>query len=91
MEPEGVTKNAVHLFYRQPLDCIQALLSHPLLAPHISFTPWRVWTSAVKICQIYDEWLSGNHAWNIHVGLIVYFKVKADFAYRMHFLGVLWF
>ena len=91
MEPEGATKNAVHLFYRQPLDCIQALLSHPLLAPHISFTPWRVWTSAAKICRIYDEWLSGNCAWNIQVGLIVYFKVKADFAYRMHFLGVLWF
>ncbi|KIM70781.1 hypothetical protein SCLCIDRAFT_80152, partial [Scleroderma citrinum Foug A] len=55
--------------YHQPLDCIQALLSHPLLAPHISFTPWRVWTSAAKICQIYDEWLSGNCAWNIQDAL----------------------
>ena len=40
MEPEGATKNAVHVFYHQLLDCIQALLSHPLLAPNISFTPW---------------------------------------------------
>ncbi|KAF8547631.1 hypothetical protein OG21DRAFT_1527027 [Imleria badia] len=38
---------------------------HPLFEPHISFVPWKVWTSAVKICCVYDEWLSGDHAWSI--------------------------
>jgi len=60
-------KHPLHLFYHNPLDCLQALLSNPLLASHISFVPHKVWMSAAKICQIYDEWLSGNRAWNIQV------------------------
>ena len=60
-------KNLVRLFYRDPLDCLQALLSNPLLASHISFVPQKVWTSAAKICRIYNEWLSGDRAWKIQV------------------------
>ena len=62
MHPENPTKGPVRIFYRNPLDCIQALLSNPLLASHISFIPWKVWTSAAKICHVYDEWLSGDSA-----------------------------
>ncbi|KIJ11765.1 hypothetical protein PAXINDRAFT_84018 [Paxillus involutus ATCC 200175] len=69
LQPESPTKQAVHLFYRPVLDCLQALLSHPLLASHISFVSRRVWTSAAKICRIYDEWLSSDRAWNIQDAL----------------------
>ncbi|KIJ63925.1 hypothetical protein HYDPIDRAFT_168314 [Hydnomerulius pinastri MD-312] len=69
LQPEGPTKQAIRLFYRPVLNCLQALLSHPLLASHISFVPWRVWTSAAKMCRIYDEWLSGDRAWNIQDAL----------------------
>ncbi|KAI5988015.1 hypothetical protein EDD15DRAFT_2199192 [Pisolithus albus] len=48
MEPESPTKHPVRLFYRQPLECLQSLLSHPLLTPHISFIPRKVWTSAAR-------------------------------------------
>ena len=57
------------LFYCDPLECLQALLSHPLFKPHISFFPQRLWTCAAKVCCIYDEWLSGDHAWSMQVSL----------------------
>ena len=50
-----------------PIECLQSLLSHPLFAPHISFVPQKVWTSAVRIVRVYEEWLSGDHAWNLQV------------------------
>lgn len=67
LQPEGPCKQSAKLFYRQPLECLQSLLSHPLLAPHIDFVPRKVWTSAARICRIYDEWLTGDRAWNIQV------------------------
>ncbi|KAF8836973.1 hypothetical protein BDN67DRAFT_881692, partial [Paxillus ammoniavirescens] len=69
MTPEHPTKKPVHLFYRNAIECLQALLSHPLFESHISFVPRKVWMSAVKICWVYDEWLSGDRAWGIQNAL----------------------
>ena len=68
MAPDYPIKKPICLFYRNAVDCLQTLLNHPLFEPHISFVPWKVWTSAAKICHIYDEWLSGDRAWEIQVG-----------------------
>ena len=65
--PEYPTKQPPRLFYRDSIECLQSLLSHPLFEPHISFVPRKVWTSAAKICRVYDEWLSRDHAWSIQV------------------------
>ena len=64
---EYPTKQPPRLFYHNPIECLQALLSHPLFEPHMSFVPRRLWTCATKICCIYDEWLSGDQAWSIQV------------------------
>ena len=69
--PEYPTKQPPRLFYRNPIECLQALLSHPLFEPHISFVPRKVWTCGAKICRIYDEWLSGDQAWSIQVSIII--------------------
>ncbi|KAF8833335.1 hypothetical protein BDN67DRAFT_874869, partial [Paxillus ammoniavirescens] len=42
IQPEGCTKNTVRLFYRQPIECLQAILSNPILGPYISFVPRKV-------------------------------------------------
>ncbi|KIK92374.1 hypothetical protein PAXRUDRAFT_34547 [Paxillus rubicundulus Ve08.2h10] len=65
IQPKGHSKNAIHLLYWQPIECLQAILRNPLLVPYISFVPRKVWTSTTKICQVYDEWLTGDLAWNI--------------------------
>ncbi|KAI5984241.1 hypothetical protein EDC04DRAFT_2615801 [Pisolithus marmoratus] len=64
VKPEAPTKHPVCLFYHQLLECLQALLSNPVLTPHISFIPRKVWTSTVRICCIYDKWLTGEQAWD---------------------------
>lgn len=69
METEAPTKKPVRLFYRPALECVQSLLSHPFLAPHIAFAPRRVWTLAARICRLYEDWLSGDRAWAIQVSL----------------------
>ncbi|KAG9316145.1 hypothetical protein JVU11DRAFT_3828 [Chiua virens] len=51
------------LYYRDPIECLQALLSHPLFERHISFIPRKVWTTAAQSVRIYEDWLSGNHPW----------------------------
>jgi len=67
LRPEVSTKRKVAIYYRDPIECLQSLLSHPLFAPHISFVPRKVWTSAACIVRVYKEWLSGDHAWNLQV------------------------
>ena len=53
MRPEYHTKQPVHLFYHNLLECLQALLSHPLLGPYISFVPCKVWMSTVcGVCRL---------------------------------------
>ena len=37
--PVVATKRPVTLYYRNPIGCLQALLSHPLFERHISFVP----------------------------------------------------
>ena len=64
---EYPTKQPPRVFYRNPIECLQSLLSHPLFESHILFVPRRVWTCAAKICHVYDEWLSGDRAWSMQV------------------------
>ena len=61
------TKKKLHLYYRDPLECIQAILHSPLVKDFIQFTPFRVFESAAKAMRVYTEWLSGNIAWSIQV------------------------
>ncbi|KAI6127271.1 hypothetical protein F5141DRAFT_997355, partial [Pisolithus sp. B1] len=60
MKLDYPTRRSIHLFYHPALECLQSLLSHPLLAPHISFVPQKVWTSAACVCHTYEDWLSGD-------------------------------
>ena len=67
LQPRIMTKCQVVLYYGDPVECIQSLLSHPLFAPHISFIPQKVWMSSAQVVHIYQEWLLGNHAWDLQV------------------------
>ena len=73
---EHPTKELTYVFYRNPIECLQTLLSHPLFESHISFVPRKIWTSAAKICRIYDEWLSGDLAWSMQVREFRFFQAR---------------
>ena len=62
------TKRPLHLYYRDPLECIQSILFNPLVKDFISFSPFRLFESATKAMRLYTEWLSGDVAWSMQVG-----------------------
>ncbi|TFK59814.1 hypothetical protein BDN72DRAFT_723748, partial [Pluteus cervinus] len=59
------TKQKLHLYYRNPLQCIEAILQNPLVTDYISYSPVRVYRSAQKTVRVYSEWLSGSAAWEM--------------------------
>ncbi|KAF8135344.1 hypothetical protein K438DRAFT_1634622 [Mycena galopus ATCC 62051] len=63
------TKKPLTLFYRDPLECLQALLSNPLVQDHIQFTPFKLWETSAKLMRLYTEWLSGDAAWDLQASL----------------------
>ena len=67
LRPEVPTKRKVAIYYCDPIECLQSLLSHPLFVPHISFVPRKVWMSAARVVRVYEDWLLGDHAWNLQV------------------------
>jgi hypothetical protein len=61
------TKKKLDLFYRDPLACIQSILSSPLMKDHLQFSPLRVFDSSARAMRIYSEWLTGDVAWSMQV------------------------
>ncbi|PPQ98093.1 hypothetical protein CVT26_003263 [Gymnopilus dilepis] len=59
------TKNPLTLFFRDPLECLQALLHNPLLKDSLQLTPFRLYESAGKVMRFFTEWLSGDAAWSM--------------------------
>lgn len=59
------TKSNLVLFYRNPIECLQALLHNPLVKDHIQFRPFQLFRSAEGAIQVYMEWLSGEAAWKM--------------------------
>ncbi|KAJ7029159.1 hypothetical protein C8F04DRAFT_1212028 [Mycena alexandri] len=64
-QTEYATKSPLTLYYRDPLECLQYLLSNPLIQDHVQFMPFRLWANSDKLMRIYTEWLSGDVAWNM--------------------------
>ncbi|KAJ6480668.1 hypothetical protein C8R47DRAFT_982797 [Mycena vitilis] len=59
------TEKPVYLFWRDPIECLQELLSNPLVQGHIHFTPFKLWESSARLTRSYTEWLSGTAAWDM--------------------------
>ncbi|KIK13390.1 hypothetical protein PISMIDRAFT_118996 [Pisolithus microcarpus 441] len=83
LQPQNLTKQVTMLFYCDPIKCLQSLLSHPLFEPHISFIPRKVWSMAAQISRVYDEWLTGDHAWELqnqlpHGGTLLGVMLSSD-------------
>ncbi|KAI6043359.1 hypothetical protein EDC04DRAFT_2562888, partial [Pisolithus marmoratus] len=63
--PSGPDQMQTHIYYHDPVECLRSLFGHPLFASHMSFIPWRVWSSSAWTVHIYEDWMSGTHAWNL--------------------------
>ena len=59
------------LFYRDPLECIQALLRNPTYEGKWSFTARRVYEDANRQSRVYGDWMSGDGAWSAQVSTLL--------------------
>ena len=61
------TKSPVRLFYRDSVECLEALFEHPLFHDKLDLVPRRVYRSAERLVRVYSEWMTGDVAWDIQV------------------------
>ncbi|KAG1900141.1 uncharacterized protein F5891DRAFT_980434 [Suillus fuscotomentosus] len=59
------TKSLIHLFWRDPVECLESLFSNPLFHDKLDFIPRQVYTMAAWLLRVYSEWLTGNSAWDM--------------------------
>ena len=55
------------LFYRDPLECIQALLQNPTFEGKWTFAAQRVYEDENQQNHVYGDWMSGDGAWSAQV------------------------
>ncbi|KAG2139145.1 uncharacterized protein EDB93DRAFT_1253070 [Suillus bovinus] len=56
-------KHLLRIFYRDPIDCLQSLLSNPQLADCINFNCQRVYKSVDRLSRVYSSFMMGDHSW----------------------------
>lgn len=61
------TKQPLKLYYRDPLDCLQALIINPLAQDHLHFEPLKLFKTAEQTIRVYNEWWTGDTAWQMQV------------------------
>lgn len=61
------TKQPLHLYWHDPLDCIEALFNHPYFANELNLTPTHVYDTVDHTMQKYSEWMMGDTAWSMQV------------------------
>ncbi|KAG1796715.1 uncharacterized protein HD556DRAFT_1441400 [Suillus plorans] len=59
------TKQPVHFYWCDPLDCIEALFNHLLFAKELDLTPTRVYDTVERTMRIYSEWMMGDTTWSM--------------------------
>ncbi|KAH7903379.1 hypothetical protein BJ138DRAFT_1020738, partial [Hygrophoropsis aurantiaca] len=59
------TKTPVRLFWRDPLECIEALFNNPLFHNKLDLVPRRVYRSEERLVRVYSEWMTGDTAWDM--------------------------
>lgn len=78
IETAHPTKNPVYLYWRDPLDCVASILSHPLFTDELDFIPRRVYTTSAKDCRVYSDWITGEEAWEMQVRVYYYLALTID-------------
>jgi hypothetical protein len=68
-------KLPVHLYWRNPLDCIESLFNNPRFAKDIDLIPECIYTTAECTVRIYGEWMTGEAAWMMQVHTLVFSEI----------------
>ena len=69
----------LHLFFRDPIECLQAILSNPYLVGHIEFCLCKLYKATKEVThRVYQERLSGNYAWELQVSTTFFVIIKGS-------------
>ncbi|KAF8552698.1 hypothetical protein OG21DRAFT_1486019 [Imleria badia] len=60
-----VTKDPVHFYYRDPLDCVKLLFNNPFFTDKMEYAPYKLYTSIERDARVYTEWISSDGAWEL--------------------------
>ena len=73
IDADGVlaTEN-VELWFRDPIECVEALIGNPRLGEHMSYVPQKVFTSGSGTMRIYDEAWTGDWWWTMQVSMGIF-------------------
>ena len=67
MQTATPTKSPVRLFYRDTVECLEALFQHPLFHDKLDLVPCHVYRTAERLVRVYSEWMTSDGAWDIQV------------------------
>lgn len=60
-------KETIELWARDPVECVEELLSHSAFKEHAVYAPRRVYTCSDRINRVYDEMWTGDWWWEMQV------------------------
>lgn len=63
------TTKPIVLFYRDPLEIIQALLRNPIFEGKWAFTARQVYQDPDRQNHIYGDWMTSDGAWSAQVSV----------------------
>ncbi|KAL4080768.1 hypothetical protein J3A83DRAFT_4083984, partial [Scleroderma citrinum] len=58
------TKQPVHLYFCDALNCMELLFNHPFFAGKMDYMPFHLFTMAEHVVRVFTEWMSSNGAWD---------------------------
>ena len=65
------TKQPVHLYSCDALDCVESLFNHPFFSGKMDYMPFHLFTTAECIVWVFTEWMSSDGAWDMQVRICV--------------------
>ncbi|KAG6378072.1 hypothetical protein JVT61DRAFT_13754 [Boletus reticuloceps] len=66
------TKDPVHFYYRDPLECVKLLFNNPFFADKMEYASYKLYTSIECDARVYTEWMSSDGAWELQVTIAYY-------------------
>ena len=60
------------IYYRNPVNVIQALWSNPIYSNQMTFAPQKMWSSSERISRLYNEMWTGDWWWKIQVCIYIF-------------------
>ena len=77
LSPKVLTKSPVRLFYRDPVECLEAIFNHPLFHDKLDLVPHCVYQTTECLVHVYSVTIS----FLSHVSFLIYVVRRPYFSF----------